>query len=88
MEDGGLSWRTRLSASSLQFSGYQALAEGHVIAGRYLDSMPNAVANIFEAVTTGEALASTGESALSAQLVCEAILVQSGSTPCNTTSAC
>lgn len=77
MEDGGLHWRTRLSAPSLQFSGYQALAEGQVVGGRYFASMPNAVANIYQAVTTGEALASTGDSALEAQFLCQAMLARS-----------
>lgn len=77
MEDGGLRWRTRLSAPSLQFSGYEALEDGQAVAGRYFDSMPNAVANMYQAVTSGQALASTGDSALKAQLLCQAMLAQS-----------
>lgn len=78
MEDSGLRWRTRASAPSLQFSGYQVLDEGQFATGRYFDTMLNAVANIHRALTTGEALASTGDSALSAQVICQAMLAQSG----------
>lgn len=77
MENGGMRWRTRLSASNPQFSGYQTLAKGQSVAGRYLQTMANAVANIYQAVTTGEPLASTGASALSAQAVCHAMLARS-----------
>ena len=77
MEDGGLRWRTRLPASSSQFAGYQALGDGQVTDGKYLQTMANAVANIFRAVTTGEALSSTGTTALTAQLHCEEMLSRS-----------
>ena len=74
MEDGGLRWRTRLSAPSAHFAGYKTLEEGRVGGGKYLETMTNAVANIHRAVTAGEALASTGESALKAQRICQQIL--------------
>ncbi len=76
MEDGGLHWRTRLSTPSLQFTGYQALDAGQIAEGAYLQSMTNAIANIYKAVTSGEALASTGASALNAQQICQQILAQ------------
>lgn len=77
MEDGGLRWRTRLSAPSLQFAGYRALEAGQTTEGGYLQTMTKAVANIYGAVVGGEALASTGSSALSAQRICQQILDRS-----------
>ncbi len=77
MEDGGLRWRTRLSAPSPQFAGYRALEPGAICEGGYLQTMTNAVANIYRAVTSAEALASTGSSALSAQRICQQILNRS-----------
>ena len=77
MEDGGLGWRTRLSAPSLHFAGYRALEAGQTNEGGYMQTMTNAVANIYRAVTSGEALASTGASALSAQHICQQILARS-----------
>ena len=77
MEDGGLTWRTRLAAPSQQFSGYHELSQSQFTAGSYLQTMANAVENIYRAVTDGDALASDGESALRAQLVCQQMLHQS-----------
>ena len=77
MEDGGLNWRTRLSAPSSLFSGYRILAESQFTTGHYLQTMTSAVENIYRAVTGGEALASTGESALNAQLICQQMLDRS-----------
>ena len=77
MEDGGLRWRTRLSASSAEFAGYRALDAGQTNQGGYLQTMANAVANIYKAVVSGEALASSGANALKAQQICQQILAQS-----------
>ena len=77
MEDGGLRWRTRLSASSAEFAGYRALDAGQTDQGGYLQTMANAVANIYKAVVSGEALASSGANALKAQQICQQILAQS-----------
>ena len=71
MEDGGLRWRTRLNAPSTQFAGYRALDEGQFSGGQYLQTMTNAIANIYRSVTNGEALASTGQTAMCAQLICQ-----------------
>ena len=71
MEDGGLRWRTRLKAPSTQFAGYRALDEGQFSGGQYLQTMTNAIANIYRSVTNGEALASTGQTAMCAQLICQ-----------------
>lgn len=73
MEDGGLRWRTRHAVASEQFAGYCALTAGESREGHYLQAMGNAAANIYDAVTSGAALASTGETALAAQRLCERI---------------
>lgn len=77
MEDGGLRWRTRFSAPSRQFAGYRSLDAGQINEGGYLQTMTNAVANIYRAVTIGEALASTGVNALNAQHICQQIQARS-----------
>ena len=71
MEDGGLLWRTRLTTPSPHFLGYSVLAESKFSVGRYLQTTTNAVENIYHAITSGQALASTGVSALETQIICQ-----------------
>ena len=73
MEDGGLSWRHRTAGPSLQFKGYQALLRSAVAEGRYLETMTTAVANIYAVLAGVQQLGSTGETALQAQRLCDAI---------------
>lgn len=86
MEDGGLAWRSRRPMESAEFAGYKQLSSGERNQGEYMTAMPGAVANIYEALTTGAALMSTGHTALQAQQVCETIrstaLQQSGKSTC------
>jgi predicted dehydrogenase len=73
MEEGGLFWRERRAVDSETFKGYRTLDAGVRRAGQYSGAMLNAVDNIYRAITHGDQLASTGESALAAQCVCEQI---------------
>lgn len=73
MEEGGLFWRERRAVDSETFKGYRTLNAGVRRAGQYPGAMLKAVDNIFRAITHGDPLASTGESALAAQCVCEQI---------------
>jgi len=73
MENGGLQWRLRRAIPSEQFAGYTVLGEGEVRSGEYMRSTAHAVANIYESLSNGAPLASTGESALNAQRLCEEI---------------
>jgi predicted dehydrogenase len=73
MEDGGLHWRRRRAAPSPEFSGYRALEAGSPYEGDYLRAMLNAAGNIYDAVTAGAPLASTGDTALTAQRMCAQI---------------
>jgi len=73
MEEGGLFWRERRVQDSETFKGYRTLDAGVRRAGQYSGAMLNAVDNIYRAITHGDPLASTGESALTAQCVCEQI---------------
>lgn len=73
MEEGGLYWRERKVVVSETFSGYRVLDKGRRSAGGYLRAMSNAVDNIFAAITHGRPLASTGETALTTQRLCEEI---------------
>ncbi|MDI1293635.1 MAG: Gfo/Idh/MocA family oxidoreductase [Methylobacter sp.] len=73
MEEGGLFWRERRAVDSETFKGYRTLDAGVRRAGQYPGAMLNAVDNIYHAIKQGDPLASTGESALAAQCVCEQI---------------
>ncbi|MDC0152045.1 Gfo/Idh/MocA family oxidoreductase [Deltaproteobacteria bacterium] len=73
MEDGGLFWRERRVIDSKTFKGYRVLNEGVRRSGEYPRAMLLAVGNIYGALTKNNPLASTGESALAAQRLCELI---------------
>ncbi|MFZ2405850.1 MAG: Gfo/Idh/MocA family oxidoreductase [Methylobacter sp.] len=73
MEEGGLFWRERRAVDSETFKGYRTLDAGVRRAGQYPGAMLKAVDNIYRAINQGDPLASTGESALAAQCVCEQI---------------
>ncbi|MGZ8346706.1 MAG: Gfo/Idh/MocA family protein, partial [Allosphingosinicella sp.] len=73
MEEGGFRWRHREAVDSPDFSGYRTLDRGRFTPGAYAEAMRAAVANLYDAVQSGTALASTGETAIAAQRVCDAI---------------
>jgi predicted dehydrogenase len=76
MEEGGMFWRQRRAVDSPTFNGYRVLDEGVRQTGQYPRAMLEAVGNIYQAMTRGQPLASTGESALVAQRMCEQIKQQ------------
>jgi predicted dehydrogenase len=73
IEDGGAGWRVRRVIGSPHFKGYAVLDAGQRQAGEYHASTLAAVGNIHAALTQGAPLASTGETALAAQRLCEQI---------------
>jgi predicted dehydrogenase len=73
MEEGGMFWRERRVVDSATFEGYRVLDAGVRQFGQYPRSMLEAVGNIYNAMTAGKPLASTGDSALVAQRMCEQI---------------
>ncbi len=73
MEDGGLFWRERRVVESDVFKGYRVLDGGVRCAGGDGQSMCGAVDNIYRAIMRGDPMASTVESALVAQRLCEQI---------------
>lgn len=73
MEDGGLYWRERVAVESETFKGYRMLDAGTRRPGGDSQSMCQAVDNIYRTVMYGDPIASSGESALAAQRVCERI---------------
>ena len=73
MEEGGMFWRERRALDSDTFKDYRMLGEGTRRAGEYPRAMVRAVNNIYRAINQGDLLASTGESALAAQRICERI---------------
>jgi len=73
MEDGGLQWRVRRVIDSPHFRGYRVLDGGERFAGEYLQATGRAVANLHQHLTQGQALASTGDTALAAQRLCDEI---------------
>lgn len=76
MEDGGMFWRERRVVDSTAFKGYRVLDDGVRRAGQYPGSILQAVSSIYQAMTEGKPLASTGESALLAQRMSEEIKLQ------------
>lgn len=76
MEDGGMLWRERRVTESKVFKGYNVLEAGSQRIGEYPRATLGAVNNIFQAIRHGQALASTGVSALEAQRICEQIKQQ------------
>ena len=73
MEDGGAIWRERRAQTSALFKGYRTLSAGEHRPGGYAQAMLAAARNIHGTVSRGDPLASTGESALAAQRLCEAV---------------
>ena len=73
MEDGGANWRVRHVVDSPLFEGYQSLDTGTHIAGEVTLAMRYAIADIFSALSQKTVLASTGNTAMRAQQLCEQI---------------
>lgn len=73
MEDGGAGWRLRRIVGSPHFKGYDVLDGGQRSAGEYHASTLAAVGNIHDVLTRAGALASSGDTALAAQRLCEQI---------------
>jgi predicted dehydrogenase len=73
LEESGFSWRERKVCVSEHFPGYRVVAEATQRHGRLGLAMLNAVSNIFYAISNGSILASTGNTALLTQEVCQQI---------------
>ncbi len=73
MENGGMNWRERRVVEDPQFKGYRRLDSAQSRQGQYMLAMSNAIANLHAALRDGDALSSTGHSALQAQRLCEQI---------------
>lgn len=73
MEDGGMAWRERPVVDSPHFPGYRVLGPAGARPGRYDEAMTAAAVNLREAILAGVPLASTGDHALAAERVAEAV---------------
>ncbi len=73
MENGGARWRFRHVTDSAIFEGYRELDQGEVVPGEVEHAFRHAIANIYAALAEEAALASTGQTALVSQLLCEQI---------------
>lgn len=73
MEDGGLAWRVRERVPSAHFAGYHVLDAGSRHDGEVLHSTRRAIENLHAALCDEAVLASSGDSALAAQRLCEMI---------------
>ena len=73
IEQGGFSWRERIVRESPRFAGYHDIGDDTQRPGGYAKAMLGAVTNIHDALTQGAELASTGETALAAQMICDQI---------------
>lgn len=71
MENGGLKWRIRKPKESNRFIGYKILDAGLESEGSYDLAMAGAVDNVYRAIINGDALSSTGHTAIEAQHICE-----------------
>lgn len=73
IEQGGFYWRERMVRESPRFAGYHDIGDDTQRPGGYAKAMLRAATNIHEALTQGAELASTGETALAAQTLCDQI---------------
>ena len=73
MEEGGLSWRERRPVDSALFQGYRVLGEGTHRPGSYQEATLRSIDNIFRTIHEGHELASSGESAVASQRLCEQV---------------
>jgi predicted dehydrogenase len=73
MEEGGLFWRERRPVDSALFQGYRVLGESTRRPGGYELASLRSIDNIFRAIHEGHELASSGESAVAAQRLCEQV---------------
>ena len=71
MENGGLKWRIRKPQDSDRFIGYKTLDKALEFEGSYDLAMVGAVDNIYQAIINGDALNSSGQTAMQAQYLCE-----------------
>jgi hypothetical protein len=68
-----MAWRERRVVDSPNFPGYRALGPAEARPGRYDEAMTAAAVNLREAVLAGAPLACTGDHALAAERVAEAV---------------
>lgn len=73
IEQGGFCWRERLVRESPRFAGYRDVGDDTQRPGGYAKAMLGAATNLHDALTQGAELASTGETALAAQTICDQI---------------
>ena len=73
IEDSGRIWRKRLPINSKDFFKYKFLNQGDIVPKSNSFPMFNAISNIYNHLSHGENLSSTGFSALSSQHLCEEI---------------
>lgn len=73
MEAGGMNWSSQPVIDSPDFPGYRSLSSANQIAGRYREAMSCAVENIYNVLTVGGGIPSTGATALQAQQICHQI---------------
>ncbi|MDC0276962.1 Gfo/Idh/MocA family oxidoreductase [bacterium] len=76
MLDGGLMWAERNVIDSDIFNGYKVLEPATIDQGGYAAGMLNAVDNIWRAISQGDSLDSTVDTALPTQILCEKIAKQ------------
>ena len=73
IRDGGMRIETRRVQASETVANYRQLGRPASAPGRYPEAMAGAFANIAEQLETGAPLASTAQTALAAQRLCEQI---------------
>ena len=73
MEQGGLNWRVREVVASELHAGYRVLNAGQITPSRYLETMCNAMDDVYKNLSTAAPFLSTGQTALRVHQMCESI---------------
>ncbi len=74
MESGGMNWQFREVVTSSQYAGYKTLDNPERVEGQYPGTMARAISSLYAYLCDGTPVSSTGDEALSVQMVSTRIL--------------
>ena len=70
MRSGGISWESRETHPSAEFTGYRTLDQSVHTPGRYMETMAGAIGDLYNFLAVGVPIRSTGENAVKVQTLC------------------
>ncbi len=70
MRSGGISWESRETHPSAEFTGYRTLGQSVHTPGRYMETMAGAIGDLYNFLAAGVPIRSTGENAVKVQTLC------------------